>query len=58
LTVPAKDGCAASDILGYCAGKLPKIKVPSEVRFVRTLPKKASGKIDRATCLAMFTATK
>jgi len=50
VAVPTNHDSSEKEILAYCAGRLPKQKVPSEVRFVRTLPKKASGKIDRAKC--------
>lgn len=54
LGVPANADCSEMDILSYCAAKLPKFKVPSEVKFAKTLPKKTSGKIDRKGCLVLF----
>jgi long-chain acyl-CoA synthetase len=42
------------EILAYCAGKLPKYKLPATVQLVRALPKNASGKIDRARCLELM----
>lgn len=54
LAVPARENCTSNAILAYCAGKLPKYKIPSAVRFARSLPKKASGKIDRKACLSCF----
>jgi acyl-CoA synthetase (AMP-forming)/AMP-acid ligase II len=56
LAVPTQESCTDNEILAHCSGKLPKYKVPSDVRFTRSLPKKASGKIDRKACLALFTA--
>jgi acyl-CoA synthetase (AMP-forming)/AMP-acid ligase II len=51
----AKDGdCTEKSILSHCAQKLPKYKMPSEVKFLRSLPKSGSGKIDRARCLELF----
>ena len=51
----SKDGgCTEKQILGDCARKLPKYKVPSEIRLLRSLPKSSSGKIDRARCLEML----
>jgi len=41
-------------ILRICAEKLPKYKQPSELKLVRGLPKKSSGKIDRYRCLQML----
>ena len=38
------------DILGLCAGKLPKYKMPSKIHFVKALPKSANAKIDRGKC--------
>ncbi len=54
LAVPANNDCSENKILGYCADRLPKYKVPSEVRFAKKLPKKVSGKIDRKSCLALY----
>ena len=54
LAVPANNDCSENKILGYCADRLPKYKVPSEVRFAKNLPKKVSGKIDRKSCLALY----
>jgi len=50
LGVPANDKCSEKEVLGFCANRLARHKVPSEVKFTRTLPKKASGKIDRHAC--------
>jgi long-chain acyl-CoA synthetase len=52
--VPTNSVCEENKILAYCSDCLPKYKVPSEVRFTRTLPKKTSGKIDRKACLTIF----
>jgi len=46
-----------NDILSFCAERLPRYKVPSEVMFVSALPKSASGKIDRARCLELAETT-
>ncbi len=54
LAVPANNSCNENTVLGYCADRLPKYKVPSEVRFAKNLPKKVSGKIDRKSCLALY----
>jgi acyl-CoA synthetase (AMP-forming)/AMP-acid ligase II len=54
LGAPTNSGCEENTILAYCADCLPKFKVPSEVRFAKSLPKKTSGKIDRKACHAIF----
>ena len=54
LTVPQNGDCTPGDILENCAEKLPKYKLPSEVKFIRSLPKNANGKIDRKKCLELL----
>jgi long-chain acyl-CoA synthetase len=58
LAVPTAGDCTSQGVLAYCAAKLPKFKVPSEVRFTRSLTKKASGKTDREACLALLSQLK
>lgn len=55
LVVPLNGDAAPEAILEKCAALLPKYKMPSELRFVRTLPKNANGKVDRKRCLDVFT---
>jgi len=56
--VTTKNGdCTENLLISKCADKLPKYKLPSELKFVRTLPKSTSGKIDRAKCLALAKKT-
>lgn len=43
-----------TEILALCLAKLPRHKLPGEIRFVASLPKSANSKIDRAACLAIF----
>ncbi|MBN1832700.1 MAG: acyl--CoA ligase [Deltaproteobacteria bacterium] len=43
------------ETLSHCASRLPKYKMPSEIKLVRTLPKSSSGKIDRNKCLQIAT---
>jgi acyl-CoA synthetase (AMP-forming)/AMP-acid ligase II len=50
VAVPIRDNCEASDVLDYCAAKLPRFKLPDRIVFLRALPKKPTGKIDRAKC--------
>jgi long-chain acyl-CoA synthetase len=54
LAVPTNGDCSQNKVLTFCAEKLPRYKIPSEVRFTRTLPKKASGKIDRNFCRDLY----
>ena len=54
LACPKNGDCSEKLILSHCATKLPKYKMPSEVKLVRTLPKSTSGKIDRAKCLELI----
>ncbi|HOO71602.1 MAG TPA: class I adenylate-forming enzyme family protein [Spirochaetota bacterium] len=56
VSVAVEQSCTADDILKHCVGVLPKYKVPSEVIFTRSLPKKASGKVDRVGCKKMVGA--
>jgi acyl-CoA synthetase (AMP-forming)/AMP-acid ligase II len=53
LVVPAAAGTAAEELTRQCAARLPKHKIPSTIRILRALPKKASGKIDRGQCLKL-----
>jgi long-chain acyl-CoA synthetase len=50
LAVPIAADLSESSLLGYCAKRLPKFKLPSEVKLTRALPKNANGKIDRGRC--------
>ncbi len=53
VTSKAKE-CQGEKLMGFCAARLPKHQVPSEIRFANSLPKNTSGKIDRAKCLEMY----
>ena len=54
LVTPTNENCKSEVILNLCASKLPRYEVPSEIKFVRSLPKSASGKIDSGKCFEMF----
>lgn len=56
LIVPLNGDAVPEAIIKKCAGLLPKYKMPSELHFVRSLPKNANGKVDRERCLDVFTA--
>ena len=47
LVVVAKQGRSPTrgEIISYLAGRLPKISIPDDVRFVDALPRNATGKI-------------
>lgn len=53
LVVPKKDNFNPQFLLETCTAGLPKYKIPSALLVVRTLPKNASGKIDREKCLEL-----
>jgi long-chain acyl-CoA synthetase len=54
LAVPSSNSCESNEVMSFCAGCLPKYKIPSEIKFAKNLPKKTSGKIDRKSCLVLF----
>jgi len=53
FAAPKNENCTENQILSRCAERLPKYKLPSEVKLVRTVPKSPSGKIDRKKCLGL-----
>jgi long-chain acyl-CoA synthetase len=55
LVCPRNGDCSETLILSECAKKLPRYKLPSEAKLVRTLYKSGSGKIDRNKCLELIT---
>jgi len=54
VATPKNGSCSPKDIQAYCAQNLPRYKVPSEFKLVRSLPKSPSGKIDRNKCLKLL----
>jgi len=54
LVVPRNDVCSGKDLLTFVARKLPRYKIPSEIKLTRRLPKSASGKIDRPECIRLY----
>ena len=54
LVTPANKDCTENQIIRCCADKLPKHKLPSEIKLVRAIPKSQIGKIDRAQCLEII----
>lgn len=57
LVAPVDGECSERYILGLCAAKLPRYKMPAALHFTRSLPKNANGKIDRAQCKKLVEAT-
>lgn len=53
LITPRPREIAEIEIMQKLSAGLPKYKIPSEIKFTRSLPKKASGKIDRNGCLEL-----
>lgn len=50
VAVPVKGTVTAQDILAFASSRLSRHKVPSDIFFIRTIPKNPSGKIDRSQC--------
>jgi long-chain acyl-CoA synthetase len=55
VAVPLGKEATESTILASCLSKLPRYKLPAEVRFLAALPKYTNSKVDRGSCLAMVT---
>ncbi len=56
VVCPRNGNCTARDIEAHCARKLPKYKVPSEIKLVHNIPKSPNGKIDRQACYQLVSA--
>jgi len=54
VVVPINDDCSENLLLQKCSEKLPAYKLPAEIKFVQSLPKSMSGKIDKNKCLGLF----
>jgi len=54
IVSPKERNCDRSRLLRGCAELLPLHKLPTDVRFVRFLPKTDSGKLDRDRCRQMI----
>ncbi len=50
LAVPKNGTSSEKKIMSLCADSLPKYKLPSSIKLVRSLPKNTNGKIDRNGC--------
>jgi acyl-CoA synthetase (AMP-forming)/AMP-acid ligase II len=58
LAVAINNSCTQHDAIDFCAKSLPRFKVPSEVVFVKSIPKKPSGKTDRSACRQLLLDTR
>lgn len=55
LVVPIRQTAdTVTNILRYCAGKLPRFEVPDALRLVEAIPKTSNGKPDRARSVVIF----
>ncbi len=50
FAVTISNDTTGNEILTECSRILPKYKIPSEIKLVKSLPKKSSGKIDKSAC--------
>ncbi len=55
LVVLLNGDVSITTIMEKCAGTLPKYKLPSEIKVVRSLPKNANGKVDKKRCMEILT---
>lgn len=53
LLVSKDDAVHSENLLERCAADLPRHKLPARIISVRALPKNASGKIDRQSCMKL-----
>ncbi len=58
LVVAKETQASPTLLMQRLADKLPKYKLPAEIRFARTLPKKANSKVDRFKCAAIIAEKK
>jgi acyl-CoA synthetase (AMP-forming)/AMP-acid ligase II len=54
--VVATSDAESQSIIAFCAKRLPTYKLPQAILFVDSLPKSASGKIDRKRCEQLIAA--
>jgi acyl-CoA synthetase (AMP-forming)/AMP-acid ligase II len=52
--VPKTSDCRAEHIWLHCAQRLPKYKLPKEIKLIQSLPKTSNGKVDRLKCLQLL----
>ena len=56
VAIAADKGLSVLEMKRYCASKLPRYMIPSDIRLVDTLPRTSSGKIDRVRTKAGIVA--
>ena len=54
FAVTINNDTSENEILDGASQLLPRYKVPSEVRLMKALPKKSSGKIDKSACADLY----
>jgi acyl-CoA synthetase (AMP-forming)/AMP-acid ligase II len=54
VAVPVVENTDEKMVLKKCAERLSDYKLPHGIKFIRSLPKNSSGKIDRARCAALL----
>ena len=57
LAAPLEGAADHLALLAHCRAKLPRHKIPAEIKLVSLLPKHPSGKVDRASCLVICGST-
>ena len=50
VVVPDDEDLDTDQVMAVCRRKLPAYKVPQQVVYTKSLPKSASGKVDRKRC--------
>ena len=50
VLVPVDSDLQVEAVLSACSRRLPSFKAPQDVFFVPSLPKSASGKVDKQRC--------
>jgi len=53
IATPKSKDCRSDQILRICSEKLPRFKLPREIKLVQEIPKTLNGKIDRTRCLEL-----
>lgn len=54
FVAPRNRECNEKRILEYCFERLPKFKIPGQIKILRELPKNTNGKIRRSDCLQLL----
>jgi len=54
FVVPKNRECSEKPILEYCFERLPKFKIPGQIKILRELPKNTHGKVSRSHCLQLL----